>query len=144
MRGFWFRVRDTLFEHTVEPVVYACFCDRMLNPCQRAPFTWVTARQPLPDCRPTIRQLQPVLRSIVSRMFRRAGSGITIRSPSPRSERIHFKSTRSQAWVQRLVRSSVPPEVPCACVYQTRSKSRDRSGPLIHDVIAVTVMLPCK
>ena len=26
------------------------------------------------------------------------------RSPSPRSERFHFKSTRSRAWVQRLVR----------------------------------------
>jgi hypothetical protein len=33
------------FEHSVAPVCYACFLDRVLNPCQRTPFTWVTARQ---------------------------------------------------------------------------------------------------
>ena len=66
-------------------------------------------------------------------------------NPQPTARKVSIsKCTRSRVWVQRLVRSSVPPEVPCACVYQTRSKSRDRSGPLIHDVIAVTVLLPCK
>jgi hypothetical protein len=33
------------FEHSFAPVGYANFLERMLNPCQRTAFPWVTARQ---------------------------------------------------------------------------------------------------